>query len=246
MLKRIAGLDPDTLGFEASGTVTAEDYKTVLVPAVEEIVESGSRVRFLYVLGPDFEKFELGAMWQDTKVGMSHLTDFARIAVVTSHAWLEKAMHMFTWMIPCPVKIFDVESIEQARSWVQEGRADTLEVRGERLDNYAFLSVKVSGELNKEMESRLVETAEATIGDAEQVRLLIQAHDFHGWSEIKALWMHLKFALGVHRKVDRLAIVGEEAWQKRLSATAGAVLGVDARFFDHDQLETARKWALER
>jgi hypothetical protein len=242
MLKRIEGLAADTIGFEASGVVSAEDYETVLVPAVEDVVGSGTRVRFLYVLGPDFEKFELGAMWQDAKVGMSHLTDFARIAVVTSHDWLEKSMHMFGWMIPCPVKTFPMESRELATEWVQEGRVDTLEITGETTDDFAFLSVKVSGALGQELERRLVDTARASIGDAERVRLLIEAHDFHGWSEIKALWTHLKFVFGVHRKIERIAIVGEEAWQKRLLSTARTLLGVDARFYGAGQLEEARGW----
>ena len=53
MITAIAGMPAGTIGFEARGTVTSEDYENVLVPAVTTAMEAGP-VRLLYVLGDDF------------------------------------------------------------------------------------------------------------------------------------------------------------------------------------------------
>lgn len=78
-------LPRSVIGFSAEGTVTGEDYKTVLIPAVEEALTSGGKIRFLYVLGPDFKTYAPGAMWDDTLFGARHYFDFEKIACVTDH-----------------------------------------------------------------------------------------------------------------------------------------------------------------
>jgi len=74
MLKVINDLPDNVLGIEASGEVTAEDYETVLVPALEDKLSTIKRVRFLYVFGEDFTDYTGGAAWEDAKVGLSLMT----------------------------------------------------------------------------------------------------------------------------------------------------------------------------
>ena len=54
MVERIPGLPDTVLGFTAKGTVTANDYESVIIPAVEAVFSRQSKVRFLYHLGEDF------------------------------------------------------------------------------------------------------------------------------------------------------------------------------------------------
>jgi hypothetical protein len=83
---------------------------------------------------------------------------------------------------------------------------------------------------------------ESGIGDADELRLLVEAVDFHGWRDLRSLWQHLRFVAGLRRKLERVAIVGDARWQRRLAASARRVLGVDARFFDPGQLAEAKAW----
>jgi SpoIIAA-like len=57
MLERIMGLPDHVLGFNASGRVTAEDYESTLVPAVETALSHHRRVRLLYVLRNSVKAF---------------------------------------------------------------------------------------------------------------------------------------------------------------------------------------------
>src|SRR4051812_34589681 len=70
-------MPPGTIGFEASGKVTDEDYRDVLVPAVRAALEAG-RVRLLYVMADD-TSYSPGAMWADTKLWAGKLRDWQRV-----------------------------------------------------------------------------------------------------------------------------------------------------------------------
>ena len=61
MIKIIKGMPVGTIGLEAVGKVTEDDYRDVLLPAVSAAVERND-VRLLYILGDDFESYSPGAM----------------------------------------------------------------------------------------------------------------------------------------------------------------------------------------
>jgi hypothetical protein len=123
MIEAIEGMPEGTIGFRATGRVTADDYRNVLLPALQAAAETGD-VRLVYAAGPGFEKFELGALAQDARVGVTlglgHLHAWKRTAVVTDVDWIEKAIHMFAWMAPGEVRVFELEQLEDAKQWVAE------------------------------------------------------------------------------------------------------------------------------
>ena len=83
MLRPIADLKDGVLGFEASGEIQASDYRDVLMPAVRDVWDRGDEVRIVLA----FERWDgmsSGAVWEDLKVGMKHLTKWKRIASRTS------------------------------------------------------------------------------------------------------------------------------------------------------------------
>ena len=120
MLALIADMPPGVVGVEARGTVTAEDYEHVLVPAVE--VARGQavdgRVSIFYVLGRDFPDFSAGAAWEDTKLGLGHLRNWRRLAIVTDAEWLHHAIHGLGWLMPREIKVFRHAQADDALAWV--------------------------------------------------------------------------------------------------------------------------------
>lgn len=123
MIRLIDGLPDNVIGFEAVGEVRAGDYKSVLDPEVDAVLATHDKIRFLYVLGDDFDGYSGGAMWDDAKLGMEHLRKWERIAVVTDVDWVEHAVKAFGWMIPGKVKRFDDDELDDAREWITEGLA---------------------------------------------------------------------------------------------------------------------------
>jgi hypothetical protein len=118
MIKLMTDLPERVLGLKASGEVTADDYKTVLVPAVEQHLTRHEKVRLLYVFGDEFKGYTGGAAWEDAKVGMKHLTSFERVAVVTDVDWIGHMIRAFGFAIPGDVRVFPNGGLDEARAWI--------------------------------------------------------------------------------------------------------------------------------
>ena len=121
MITQLHDFPGDVVAVVGSGHVTKADYDTVLVPAVERALKAHDRVRFYYEISQDFS-IAPGAMWEDFKVGMEHLTRWDRIAVVTDMDWIKQAMRLFSFLIPGMVKTFATSQAAEARAWIAGGR----------------------------------------------------------------------------------------------------------------------------
>jgi hypothetical protein len=117
MIKIIHNMPAGTIGLEAVGKVTDEDYRHVLIPAVTEALQRND-VRLLYVLGEGFESYSPGGVWADTKLWAGHLKGWKKIAIVTDADWLEHSVKAFGWLIPGEVKVFDTDDVDDAKEWL--------------------------------------------------------------------------------------------------------------------------------
>ena len=70
MLRILGNMPPGTVGVEATGKVTDEDYRTVLAPALEDGAQDRS-LRLLYVLGDELDGHSPGAAGRTPSSGPS-------------------------------------------------------------------------------------------------------------------------------------------------------------------------------
>ncbi len=117
MIRLLRNMPPGVLGFEAVDDVEEEDYKNVLVPAIEAAIAEHGKVRLVYLLGPEFDEYEGEAVWQDLKLGMSHPASFERIAVVTDARWAGPALKLFSVLWPGQTRAFPLADLESAKEW---------------------------------------------------------------------------------------------------------------------------------
>jgi hypothetical protein len=117
MIKIIASMPTGTIGVEAVGKVTEEDYRDVLIPAISTALERND-VRLLYVLDEDFGSYSPGAMWADTKLWAHHLNAWKKIAIVSDADWLENSVKAFGWLMPGEVKVFENDDLDDAKEWL--------------------------------------------------------------------------------------------------------------------------------
>ncbi|HEX5254223.1 MAG TPA: STAS/SEC14 domain-containing protein [Mycobacterium sp.] len=104
---------------EATGTLTADDYKQVFAPLVDEARQSGKRLRLLYQFGPGFNRITVGALWADTRLGAGYSRLLDGCAVVSDIDWIrEPARGIGAWM-PCPVRIFHNDDRDDAIAWLR-------------------------------------------------------------------------------------------------------------------------------
>jgi len=121
MIETLSGFPPMVMAFACNGHVTKQDYETVLMPAIEHALTYHEKVRLYYQVNPGFSGMELGAVWDDFKVGMEHLFRWDRIAVVTDVEWIRYAFNAFSFLIPCTAKVFRLDETPAAKAWILEG-----------------------------------------------------------------------------------------------------------------------------
>lgn len=119
MLEVIKGLPDNVVGVRAAGEVEDDDYEDVLDPAIAEALKSHDKIRLLYVLGPEFTGYDHEAMWEDTKLGFKTFNSYERIAIVTDATWVRRSVKAVGWLIPGQVKVFNIEALVEATTWVQ-------------------------------------------------------------------------------------------------------------------------------
>ena len=118
MIETIAGLPDNVVGFIAKGQLTKKDYEDVLIPTVEDALKRRHKVRLYYELGSQLTGIDAGAAWEDTKIGMEHLTRWERIAVVTNVDWIKYTVNTFRFVLPGDIRVFPTTQAAAARSWI--------------------------------------------------------------------------------------------------------------------------------
>ena len=103
------------------------------------------------------------------------------------------------------------------------------------------LEVKLSGRLQHEDYEQFVPQVEQQIREHGKVRILAQLHDFHGWS-VPALWDDIRFDAQHFRDIERLAIVGDAAWEHGMAIFCKPFTSAEIRYFDSSHLAEAREW----
>ena len=123
MLKILTGFPDNVLAAEWRGDVSAEDYRTVLVPAAEAKIRQHKHLRLFAVIGPSFSGISAGAMWEDAKIGIGHWGDWGRIAVVTDIGWIRDSAKLFAPLFHHPMRTFAYADLAAAKAWISEAES---------------------------------------------------------------------------------------------------------------------------
>jgi stage II sporulation SpoAA-like protein len=118
MIEQLTGFPENVLGLRVSGHVTREDYQRVVIPAVDAALKREQKVNIYVQVDNDFSGLELGALWDDLKVGLGHLRQWERIAVVTDLEWIGNALKVFGFLKPGEVQVFPLGDADRARAWI--------------------------------------------------------------------------------------------------------------------------------
>ena len=120
MIERLEAMPPGTIGFRAAGKLTQADYRDVLEPALRDAVAQGG-IRLLFQI-TDFQGLEPAAWWDDVKtgfgLGIGHRSAWKKWAIVTDIDWIAKAFQFFDWATPGETRVFGLDQLDQARSWL--------------------------------------------------------------------------------------------------------------------------------
>lgn len=104
-----------------------------------------------------------------------------------------------------------------------------------------LLEVKASGKLSTEDYATLEPGVENLIADSGKIKILFVMRDFHGW-EIGAVWEDIKFATKHFRDIEKIAMVGEKAWEKWMATICKPFTMSSIKYFDAGEEDSARQW----
>ncbi len=103
------------------------------------------------------------------------------------------------------------------------------------------IRIRVSGKLTEEDYDQLIPAWQRVIASQGSMRMLLLMEDFHGW-EPGAAWDDFRFEMSHARKIERVAMVGEKAWQKWMIKIGEIFASDQVKYFDVAQLAAAEGW----
>ncbi|NTE04498.1 STAS/SEC14 domain-containing protein [Agrobacterium tumefaciens] len=118
MLTEITGLPDHIFGVRATGQVTTDDLKDVLLPGLTRTSDRFGEIRYLLVLDTEVKNFTTGAWIQDVKAGLQNFIKWKKIAVISAEKSVEWFSDFFTFLTPGSAKGFKPEEIEKAELWL--------------------------------------------------------------------------------------------------------------------------------
>jgi len=108
------------LAVKATGTLTDIDYKDTWIPALQKIIDEFEVANVLLYMDNDFKGWDLKAMWEDTKFGIKHRNDFAKVAIVGGPGWVKWGVKLGEMMMDCEVKNYESDKLTEAIEWAKQ------------------------------------------------------------------------------------------------------------------------------
>jgi hypothetical protein len=103
------------------------------------------------------------------------------------------------------------------------------------------IGLKVIGKLTDADYDAMLPDLEKAIAESGPLRLLCDLEGFTGM-EIGAFWQDFKFSLRHVRDFERLAVVGDKAWEEWYARLANPLFKADIRHFPVAEIEAAWTW----
>ncbi len=118
MIEILTDFHENDIAATAKGVVTKLDYQNILLPPIELALGRYTKIRFYYHLGPQFFRIETGAMWDDFKIGVEHISRWERVVIVTDIGWVKDATNAFRFLMPEELRVIATSEAVLAREWI--------------------------------------------------------------------------------------------------------------------------------
>ena len=103
------------------------------------------------------------------------------------------------------------------------------------------LGYRISGTLHDEDYKYFVPEVDAKLADYDKVRLLMWFDGFHGM-DLHAVWDDLVFGATHFNKLERIALVGDKAWEAKVARIFKPMTRAEVAYFDVHEMDQAWSW----
>lgn len=118
MLTLLRHSEGNAVAFRAHELLTDADYKDVLIPAVEKMLEQHQKVRLLLDCEEDFRGWEPRALWDDARFAAEHRKHLERIALVGGTLLTQWGAKIADHLIDGEVETFGEGEFGKAWEWL--------------------------------------------------------------------------------------------------------------------------------
>ncbi len=241
-MEKIEGLPAGIDGVRCSGKITRADYDTVVVPLLDEVQREHRRLRCLVEVD-GFDGITPEAAFEDVKLGLRALGTFDGCAVVSDLAWVGPVMQVAGFLMPYPLRIFTQDRRAEAVAWL-EGLPAGPSITHRVLADAGVVVVEVAEPLRVEDVEALATVVDGWLAEHPALHgLVLHARAFPGWENVGGLVRHLRFVVGHHRHVDRVAFAVDGPLGTVAATIAELVAHPRVRHFGFDEMDAATAWA---
>ncbi|WP_168563812.1 SpoIIAA family protein [Crateriforma spongiae] len=118
MITPLESPSSNVVGFQLSGKLHDEDYKT-FVPLVDEHIAKNETTRILAQFH-DFSGWDAHALWDDIRFATTHCTSIEKIALVGEKQWEKYMATVCKPFTMAKIQYFDQTEMESAWNWLAE------------------------------------------------------------------------------------------------------------------------------
>lgn len=110
----------NVLGLRATGKLSAADYRDVIAPRIQSLLERFRRLNVLFLMDETFDGWSLGAAWANTVFDVRHRRHFEKVAMVGAPRWEEWCVRTAaTALMNGEMRTFQREQLTEAWEWLQ-------------------------------------------------------------------------------------------------------------------------------
>ena len=87
-------------------------------PLLDEARRDGHRIRLLVRIGPEYQGFTAGVVWEKAEASLgtpSLFRLFDGYALVTDLGWVREWTHLMGFLMPFPLRVFGLDQSDEAR-----------------------------------------------------------------------------------------------------------------------------------
>ena len=115
MIQIVEGLPDNVVGIVAKGRVTNEDCDKILKPLMETSLKRHDKVRLYYEISSRFP----GAAWEDLRIGLEHIPQWERVAVVTDVGWVRHTVKALRFLLGSEIRVFTTSQAGDGLAWIR-------------------------------------------------------------------------------------------------------------------------------
>lgn len=114
----------------------------------------------------------------------------------------------------------------------------------QKIDNVPgnILALKIIGEISDKEYDEICAMLENRIAQGSQMRLFLVVEPYLSFNSAESLYEDLRFVKTYSESIDRVAVLGDRAWEKTWLALFALFSKVQMEHFEKSEVEAATQW----